>query len=53
MLWHSHLGCGLWMFPSELTAVVTGTMSPPVPSASFLPFISKLGGFPRGFESRS
>lgn len=42
----SHLGCGLWMFPSELTAVVMGTVSPLVPSANFLPFASKLVGYP-------
>lgn len=50
MPWHSHLGCGLWMFPSELTTVVTGTVSPPSPSASFLSFASRLVGFPLGIR---
>lgn len=51
MPWHSHLGCGLWMFPSELTTVVTGTVSPPSPSASFLSFASRLVGLPPGDPS--
>ena len=46
MPWHSHLGCGLWMFPSELTAVVTGTVSPPISSVSFPPAPPDLWGFP-------
>lgn len=50
MPWHSHLGCGLWMFPSELTTVVPGTVSLPIPSASFLSFASKLVGFPPGIR---